>query len=261
MRLLFCGLALVSAGVVTARAQGPVAWATIKGQVVLPAGVAVPVRPPLPANAAGCPKGPILDETVSVSAKTRGVKNVVVWLRPNNQNPKGAAFAANEIHPADAKRKPQDVVIDQPCCMFEPHVVAARVGDTVVVKNSAPIVHNFFWVSDQNGNFNPNIAANGQFRFPMALVREPSPIPFSCTIHPWMKGYLRVFDHPYYAVTDENGAFEIANAPVGNYRLVYWHEKLGFKGGRDGRFGDPVTIVAGPGGAMALKPTDFDVTK
>jgi plastocyanin len=260
MRLLFCGLALVCAGVVTSRAQGPAAWATIKGQVLLPAAAAIPVRAPLPANAAGCPKGPILDESVIVNPKTRGVKNVVVWLRPNNQNPK-ATLGPNEIHPADANRKPQDVVIDQPCCMFEPHLVVARVGDTVVVKNSAPIVHNFFWVSENCGNFNPNIPANGQFRFPMPLARETTPIPFSCTIHPWMKGYLRVFDHPYYAVTDDNGAFEIANAPVGNYRLVYWHEKVGYKGGKDGRFGDPVAIVAGPGAAMVLKPTDFDLTK
>jgi plastocyanin len=260
MRLLICGLALASAGVVSVRAQPPAAWVTITGRVVHPAGVPVPVRLPLPANAQGCPKGPILDEAVVIDPKTRGVKNVVVWLRPNNPNPK-AAFAANEIDPANAKRKPQDLVIDQPCCMFEPHVIAARVGDTVVVKNTAPIAHNFFWISANNGELNQTIPANGQFRFPAPLVAESVPISFKCTIHPWMSGYLRIFDHPYYAVTDDTGAFVIKNAPAGNYRIVYWHEKIGFLGGRNGRLGDPVAIAAGPNGAMVLKPTDFDVTK
>src|SRR5262249_22658096 len=145
------------------------------------------------ANGPACLKnGPILDETVIVNPKDRGIANVVVWLRPNNNmNPK-AAFAANEIHPADAKRKPADVGIDQPCCMFTPHVTACRVGDTIVVKNPAAFPHNFFWTSQNNGDHNPNIPANGQFRFPQPLVAEASPIPYKCTIHPWMSGYVRI---------------------------------------------------------------------
>ena len=50
------------------------------------------------------------------------------------------------------------------------------------------------------------------------------PIQYKCTIHGWMTGYVRIFDHPYYAVTDENGKFEIKNAPAGKFRIVYWHE-------------------------------------
>jgi len=74
-----------------------------------------------------------------------------------------------------------------------------------------------------------------------------------------MGGYVRVFDHPYNAVTDAAGTFEIPNAPAGNYRVVYWHENVGFKGGKDGRFGAVVPLAAGPKGAMELPPTDFDV--
>ncbi|MDB5310229.1 MAG: hypothetical protein JWO38_4431 [Gemmataceae bacterium] len=260
MRSTIGGLILVGAMAAGAAGQPAApAWVTIKGQVVLPADVPVPVRKPLPANAQGCPKGPILDESVIVNPKTRGIKNVVVWLRPDNKNPK-ATFAVTEIHPADANRKPQDMVIDQPCCMFEPHVAAARVGDTIVVKNSAAIVHNFFWASEKNGNFNPNIPANGQFRFPNPLAAEPGPILYKCSIHPWMSGYVRIFEHPYFAVTDEDGRFEIKNAPAGKYRIVYWHE-TGFKDKAAGRFGDAITVADGGNGVMALKPTAFDVTK
>lgn len=260
MRFLSC---VVCCALAAAQNPPPAAWVTLKGQVVIPADAPIPQRQPLMVggpNGPACLKnGPILDETVIVSPKTRGIKNVVLWLRPNNaMNPK-VAFAPNEIHPGDTKRKPADVVIDQPCCMFVDRVTCARVGDTIVVKNPAAFPHNFFWDSDNNGAHNPNIPAGGQFRFPAPLAAESRAIPYSCTIHPWMKGWVRVFDHPYYAVTDENGRFEIKNAPAGNYRIVYWHEKTGWKGGAAGKFGDPVAIADGGKGAMEMKATEWDV--
>jgi len=64
-------------------------------------------------------------------------------------------------------------------------------------------------------------------------VKESGPISYKCSIHPWMSGYVRVFEHPYYAVTDDDGKFEIKNAPVGKFRIVFWHES-GLRGGRTG---------------------------
>jgi len=262
MRFLSCVVCCALAAAVAAQNPPPAGWVALRGQVVLPANAPVPPRPPLNVNgpdAKACLKnGPILDESVIVSPKTRGIKNVVVWLRPNDMNLK-AAFAPNEIHPADAKRKPATVVIDQPCCMFVDRVTCARVGDTVEVKNPAAFPHNFFWASENNGSLNETIPPGGTFRFKMPLVAEGGPIEYRCTIHPWMNGWVRVFDHPYYAVTDEDGRFEIKNAPVGNYRIVYWHEKVGVLGGKAGRPGAPVAIADNGKGAMEMKPTDFPV--
>jgi plastocyanin len=253
-----CALAVA---VVAARNAPPAAWVTLKGQVVIPANAPVPQRKPLMVggpNGPACLKnGPILDESVIVSPKTRGIKNVVVWLRPDDKTPK-AAFAPNEIHPGDAKRKPAVVVIDQPCCTFVDRVTCARVGDTVEVKNPAAFPHNFFWVSENNGQHNPNVAAGGSFKFG-PLVAESGAIQYKCTLHPWMDGYVRIFDHPYHAVTDEDGRFEIKNAPAGKFRIVYWHEKVGFKDGAAGRSGAPVAIAGGATGAMEMKAVEFDV--
>jgi plastocyanin len=171
-------------------------WTHITGQVVFPANKPIPPRNPLNVNvdkAVCLAKGAILDESVIVNPKNRGVKNVVVFLRPDANNA-NAAFKADEIHPADAKRKAQDVVIDQPCCMFTARVTCARVGDTIVVKNPAAVVHNFFWSSANNGDHNPNIPANQQWKMPKPLVEERTPIQYKCTVHPWMTGYVRVFD-------------------------------------------------------------------
>jgi hypothetical protein len=237
----------------------PAQFVLLKGTIVFPAGKAIPKRLPLNVNVnqQQCLKnGPILDESRIINEKNRGIKNVVVWLRPDNNNPKQSAIPKHKIHPSDSERKPAEVVIDQPCCMFVARITTARVGDMVVVKNPAPIAHNFFWTSALNGNFNVNIPAGQDFKFGKPLQPESSVIEYKCTIHPWMNGYFRIFDHPYYAVTDDTGSFEIKNAPVGNWRLVIWHETKGYLGGVNGRFGVPVQI--GPNGGV-LPPTEFDL--
>ncbi|MBN9521889.1 hypothetical protein J0H58_25795 [bacterium] len=256
-RLWVCLTTFVAAAILpTAAAQPPAGWSTVKGQVVLKAGMPILERAPLAVNQdkEHClSKGPILDESMIVNAKNRGIKNVVVWLRPNAMNAK-ATLAPNEIHPADAKRKPAEVVIDQPCCMFIQRMTVARVGDKIVVKNPSPVQHNFFWTSSNNGDLNVNIPAKNEYKFAKALEAENTPILFKCTVHPWMSGYVRVFDHPYYAVTDDDGNFTIPNAPQGMYRLVVWHESTGFLGGAAGRFGTPVAIT---GPVTTLAPLNY----
>ncbi len=256
MRRVFCLAAFVGAAVLPAAvAQPPAGWSTVKGQITFPAGAPIPERKALEVSQdkAHClSKGPLLDETLIVNAKNRGIKNVVVWLRPDEKDAK-AKLDAKEIHPGDKTRKAETIDIDQPCCMFVNRITVARAGDTLRVKNSAPVAHNFFWTSGNNGDQNPTIPAGGEFKVG-PLNPESAPISYKCSIHPWMNGYVRVFDHPYYAVTDADGNFTMPNAPQGKYRMVVWHEKVGFLGGRDGRFGTQINI-AGP--ATQLKAMDF----
>jgi hypothetical protein len=247
--------ALVAAGGMRAAADD---WVTIKGQVVFPADKEIPKRAPLNVtqDKDHCTsKGDLLDESIVINKTNRGVKNVVVFLRPDEADLK-AEFPKDKIFPDDAKRKPAEVVIDQPCCMFVNRVTVARVGDKLVVKNSAPVPHNFFWDSGNNGAHNVTIPKMDKWEMPQAFVKEAPPIQYKCTIHGWMTGYVRIFDHPYYAVTDENGKFEIKNAPAGKYRIVYWHEN-GLRGGAKGRAGEEIEIK---GPTLEMKPTEFDVS-
>lgn len=241
----------------TAASAGAADWATVKGQVLFPSDKAVPKRDALNVtqDKDHCLKdGDILDQTVIVNPKNKGIKNVVVWLRPDDKDPK-SKFTKDQIHPDDAKRKPAEVSIDQPCCMFVARVTIARPGDTLVVKNSAPVAHNFFWSSSNNGEYNVTVPKMEKWTMPEKITAESPPIQYKCTIHGWMTGYVRVFEHPYYAVTDDDGKFEIKNAPVGKFRIVYWHEN-GFKGGAQGRFGEEIEIK---GPATEVK-SDFDVS-
>jgi len=234
---LMAGIVALTVGA-AAQAQD---WSTIKGQIILknaPAPGLIDVNN----DKAHClAKGPLVTESLIVNAKTNGVKYVVVWLRPDTENRKDA-FPADKINPALAKAAPVDRVIDQPCCQFEPRVLAARTGDKLVVKNSAPVAHNIkVSADDPVFTFNVNLPPGGNHKPDGGLTAQSSAIPFECNVHTWMKGYLRVFDHPYFAVTDADGKYEIKDAPVGKWRLVIWQEG-GFHKGKEGVLGMPVEV-------------------
>ena len=224
-------------------------WGNIKGQIVWGGG-ALPKPAVLdtskePKCAAG---GPVQSEEWVVNSKNKGVRYVCIWLRPEEDG------AKLPIHPDLEKVKVEKVEYDQPCCKFEPHALALRKGQVLVAKNSSEFAHNFDWTGlrPQQGN-NTLIPPGGKIDIEM----KPSefPINIKCGIHPWMKGWIRVFDHPYFAVTDEDGKFEIKNAPAGKFRIVIWHE-TGWRNQETGKKGDPIEIKPGDNdmGTLEIKP-------
>ena len=217
-------------------------WVTLRGRVVWPADQDIPKPAPLavtgPDKEACCRGRELLSDELQVDAATRGVRNVVVWLRPDDDEP-NPTFPPASVHPALRDDPPAQHVLDQPECRFEPRVIAARDGDTVRVKNSAAIRHNVR-CSGCGLEYNLTLEANRD-AVKGPLRADPRPAAVRCDIHPWMTAWLRVFDHPYFAVTDRNGRFEIEKAPAGRWRLVYWHER-GYHRGQAGRLGFPIHI-------------------
>lgn len=225
-------------------------WATITGQIVFE-GNNIPDRGKIEVtqDKDHClSKGPLESDTWIVDPETKAIKNVFIWIGPDTVRP-GATFDAEQIHPSLAKLTEETVTIDQPCCMFEPHALAARQGQSLVVKNSAPIPHNVNWTSRANGSGNLGTPPGGQVTITApneeGLVTDRYPMLIKCNVHPWMSAYVRVYDHPYYAVTDEEGNFEIKLAPVGPVRLFVWHEDVGYKGGSAGARGEEITLKPG----------------
>jgi hypothetical protein len=233
------------------------AWGTIRGQVVFD-GDQIPERKQADVNGhkdqEHClSKGPIFSEAWVVNPKNKGVRWVFVWLAPADKNRK------LPVHPALKAGADKPVEIDQPCCAFVPHAVGVQQGQLLISKNSAPVAHNVNW---NGGSKNPGnnllVPAGSEIKI-KDLRASPFPIKFECNIHRWMNGWVRVFDHPYFAVTDADGKFEIKDAPVGDWRLMIWQESTGYLGGAAGRNGSPVTVKAGPPtdlGQFKLKPTD-----
>jgi plastocyanin len=118
------------------------------------------------------------------------------------------------------------VEINQQGCMYAPHVVAARTGQTVVFRNADKTIHNIHPQPKNNPSWNRS-QSPGAPAIEERFSREEIAIPVMCNVHPWMRSYLAIFDHPYSAVSGPGGAFEIRNLPPGNYTLEAWHEKYG----------------------------------
>jgi hypothetical protein len=214
-------------------------WGTVKGQVVFAGTTPAAKEIKVTKDEKHClSKGPLPDESWVINKKNNGVRWVFVWLAPE---PNGAALP---IHP-DLKAVPKEpAVMDQPCCAFIPHCMGMREGQELIIKNSAPVPHNINCTGNpkKNPGFNVLLPPTEGKYSAKDLKADRYPLNFACNIHPWMNARVAVFDHPYFAVTDENGNFEIKNAPVGKYRLKVWHESVGWKGGAAGRDGDKIEI-------------------
>ena len=122
---------------------------------------------------------------------------------------------------AEGSGEPPPAVIDQEEHTFVPHVLAIRAGRSVRFTNSDIINHNVRTVSLVPRNeFNVYTGAGGGYVHRFYADRRGRPIMLTCDIHAWMRGWIYVFDHPYFAVTDKRGAFRITAVPPGRYRLI-----------------------------------------
>ena len=197
--------------------------------------------------------GPILNEDWVVEKKNKAVQWVYVWLIPEDvlidgkRNKK--AKKTLEIH-KDLKDIPVDkkiVHVDQNPQGYVPHAVAMREGMKLNMRNIGPVPHVFKFSGFVNEEFTKAMPPKKEILIE-GLKTERGANQVSCPPHPWEKMWLRIFNHPYYAVTDKHGNFEIKNAPAGKCRIVVWQETMGFKSkGRLAKYGDVIEIE---GGAM-----------
>ncbi|HUS18613.1 MAG TPA: hypothetical protein VMZ25_03100 [Terriglobales bacterium] len=128
--------------------------------------------------------------------------------------------------PAGKYEVPQPTVIDQKGCKYVPHVAGAMAGQKVQFLNSDPTMHNVHPDAQANSPWNVTQTPKGEpieKSFPHAELM----MKVSCNQHPWMRMYLNVVEHPFFAVSDAEGKFEIAGLPAGDYLLGFVHEKLG----------------------------------
>jgi hypothetical protein len=238
-------------------------WSVVKGKVVFDDSknkIPKRVLPPAAAKVAALPPcaakdKEFLTEEWIVNPTTKAVKDVVVWLAPEptaaelaQLKAKGKErlkdfpnFKVAQIHPDLQKLKQKTVEIDQPCCRFIPHVSAMRLGQTLVIKNSADFAHNAKYFTSNNGEENPLIPPGGQHQIPITKP-ERAEIKITCNIHGWMFASVRVFDHPYFAVTNADGEYEIKNAPVGKHRIFIWHPEGAYFDKVNGGFGYELDI-------------------
>ncbi|HLM55991.1 MAG TPA: carboxypeptidase regulatory-like domain-containing protein [Pyrinomonadaceae bacterium] len=119
---------------------------------------------------------------------------------------------------------PQAAVLDQKGCRYVPHVMGVQANQKLSVLNSDATSHNVNAQAEKNQKFNQG-QGPGAAPIEKTFTRAETLIPVKCNQHPWMRAYVGVLSHPFFAVTDQNGSFEIKGVPAGTYTLVAWHEK------------------------------------
>jgi len=176
---------------------------------------AAPAVPPIKTTKNQDYCGASIDNPLFEVGKDGGLKNVEVFLKgieKGKANPGGTITLTN-TH-----------------CMFAPRVQGASLGQQIKISSDDPILHNTHPQSNDTNATIYNIA----LPFKGFSVTKPLPttaglIRVKCDAHEWMRAWIWVFDHPYYATTDADGHFEIKDVPPGTYAVVAWHEVMGQK--------------------------------
>lgn len=195
-------------------------YGTVTGQFVLEGTIPqlkplVPKGDPGVRDSAVCAKEGVPDESLVVDAATKGIANVFVYM------PK----APSDIAPERRESKEKLVKFDQKGCRFIPHALILRTDQTVAILSGDSVLHNTHVNGVRNSGENQTIAmdrvGNTKWTFPQA---EKMPIKIQCDIHPWMRAWWLILDHPYAAISGKDGTFTIEKVPVGTQEFVAWQD-------------------------------------
>lgn len=143
-----------------------------------------------------------------------GSKGGIRWAVVSIQSPPAVKW--------EPSSKP--VQMDQLQCLYAPRVVVVPLGGTVEFLNSDRLLHNLHSVSTENPTFN---RTQPKGRTIPVVFKKPETVRVDCDLHTWMRAYVVVAEHPFYAVTGPNGDFTLDNVPPGKYTLKVWQELLG----------------------------------
>src|SRR6266436_9903100 len=118
---------------------------------------------------------------------------------------------------------PASATLDQNGCHYKPHVLGVVVNEPINITNSDPTTHNIHFTPKNNPDWNQS-QPNGAQPLQHKLARAEVLVPVKCNQHPWMKSYVAVTKHPFFAISAADGSYTINGVPPGKYTVVAWHE-------------------------------------
>ncbi len=141
----------------------------------------------------------------------------------------------------------EPVMLDQKGCDYSPHMLAMVAGQKIKIRNSDDTLHNIHPRPKENQEFNIGQPRQGM-ESEKSFDKPEMLIPVGCDVHPWMRAYITVLSHPFFAVTKDDGSFEIKGLPAGEYEVQAVHGKLGAEKAVSGK----VTVKAGEAAKLDL---------
>ncbi len=188
--------------------------ASIRGSVAFQGGAPAPAKIKMDADPV-CKQQhatPVVSEEVAVNGNGT-LKNVFVYVKEGAKGP----FAAPTT----------PVTLDQKGCWYVPHVFGIQVNQPLDIVNSDPTLHNVNAKPAVNQPFNLAQPSDKGPKMTKKFTKPELAIPFKCNVHPWMKAYGHVLEHPFFSVSGGDGTFAITGLPAGTYVVEAWHEKYG----------------------------------
>ncbi len=195
---------------------------------------------------------PLFDESLVVDQKTRGIANIVIYLR--------AADAP--VHPDVAQAARGEVVLKLERGRFDRRVVAMNVSQKLLIHNLDPVAHCAKISTLQNPPAASLIPVTRRTEYTFD-VAERFPVTVDCMIHAWMRSYLMIHANPYVVASGKDGSFSMANLPAGEWEFQFWHERSGYVVARPDWRRGRVKLKIEPGetldlGTIKLSPDLFD---
>ena len=222
MNHFFCAIA-GSTGSCFAQSQ---TWGTLRGQFILEGNI--PQRSPLVTRTPGLINQDVPDESLVVDPETKGIANVVVYLfkRPKSVHPD--LEGGGDADDVDAAGK--EVVLDVLNDRFVPHVLFARTDQRIRVLNDDPVKRHVRMAPIRNPHHSFLLRPSDRKGILQEQLIQPERLPIRVTseIHPWMSAYVLSLDHPYAAISDKQGKYEIRNLPSGEHVFFVWQETIGW---------------------------------
>jgi len=208
-----------SGGTTTAGAPPPPSKGnegTISGKVTYTGTVPEAKKIDTSADSACTSKNPNLT-TEEWVVKDGNMANTFVYIKEGAID--GANKLATYVWPAPGTA----ATLDQNGCHYKPHVMGVVVKQKISITNSDPTTHNVHFTQGANPDWNQS-QPNGAAALSHVLNAAEVMVPVKCNQHPWMKSYIAVLKHPFFAVSAEDGTYTIKGVPPGKYTVVAWHE-------------------------------------
>lgn len=177
---------------------------------------------------------PVIDMSSNPSCERqhgRRVKAQTVVVNPNGTLRYAYVWIKDGLSPAHWTPPAESVRLTQSGCIYEPHVIGIMVNQTLEILNDDPVNHNVHAESQVNPPWNIAEAPRAEHSFRKFASPEVL-FPMTCSVHPWMRAYVGVSPHPFFAVTGEDGSFTLHGVPPGTYTIEVVQEKLGRKEGK-----------------------------
>jgi plastocyanin len=163
--------------------------------------------------------------------KNRDVCGKTVQARDVVVSDGKVAYAVASVEGVPGAVRPKTVVLSNHDCMFDPPVMAAGAGDTIMVDNQDPVPHKTHLGLELGMRVRSlgdwGLPAKGSSIRTEGPLRLPGTLDVSCDAHPWMSARIVVFDHPYFTTSDQAGRFEIKDVPAGTHTVKIRHQVLG----------------------------------